>query len=55
MLEGLAKRFCEPIEIVEQVYRAELVSVESQARIRAFLPIIARRRAKDVLRHRRAR
>jgi len=52
MVEELAATSQAPVDLVERVYRVELTSLESHARIRLYLPIIARRRAREVLRQR---
>jgi len=51
-IEELAADSHSPVELVERLYRDELTILESQARIRVYLPLIVRRRVRDVLRHR---
>lgn len=49
-LERLAADGRHTIEAVERLYLTELVALERQARIHAFVPLIAMRRVRDALR-----
>jgi hypothetical protein len=51
-IEELAAVSNSPIELVEEVYENELRILEPQAKIRLYLPLIVRRRVRDVLRQR---
>jgi len=53
-IEELAADSHSPIEFVEEVYRNELTMLEPQAKIRLYLPLIVRRRVRDVLRQQQA-
>jgi hypothetical protein len=41
------------VEVVEQLYRREIQSLQARATIQTFLPIVALRRVRDTLRARR--
>lgn len=51
-LAEIAALYCVPVEVAESVYQFELGSLLAEARIRTFLPIIAQRRVREVLRRR---
>jgi Protein of unknown function (DUF3562) len=51
-IEELAAGSDSPIELVEQLYHNELTVLEPQARIRLYLPLIVRRKVREVLRRR---
>ena len=51
-IEELAAVSHAPIELVERLYQNELTILEPRARIRLYLPLIVRRRVREVLRHR---
>ena len=49
-LEQIAADAQRPVETVERLYVSELAILDSEARIQAFVPLIAMRRVKDALR-----
>jgi hypothetical protein len=49
-LEKLAKTWSRPVETVEQLYKEEVSSLERQARVHAFVPVVALRRVRERLR-----
>lgn len=50
-LEQIAADTHRPLEIVEQLYMSELAILDREARVQAFLPVIAERRVKEALRN----
>jgi hypothetical protein len=54
-IELLAKKSDIPLDTVAQIYRAEHAKLEQTARIKTFLPVLAHRRVKEILRSRGAR
>jgi Protein of unknown function (DUF3562) len=50
-LEKIAADAQCPVEMVELVYLSELSALDQEARIQAFVPVIALRRARHALRH----
>jgi Protein of unknown function (DUF3562) len=50
-LEKIAADAQRPMEIVEQLYLTALTVLDQEARIQAFVPVIALRRVKDALRN----
>jgi len=54
-IQSLAERWHSPLDEVERLYRNELTELESCARITQYLPLLASRRVRDLLRHPRDR
>jgi hypothetical protein len=50
-LERLAARTHRPVELVRELYQRELDRLEREARIARFLPLIALRHVREMLRH----
>lgn len=50
-LEKIAADTQRPMEMVEQLYISELSVLDREARIQAFVPLIAERRVKEALRN----
>jgi hypothetical protein len=50
VIAELARQTDRPIEEVESVYARQLEEVEAYATVKAFVPVIAKRRARDILR-----
>jgi hypothetical protein len=48
-VEGLARETDTPVDAVRELYRAEREKLEHSARITAFVPVLARRRVKELL------
>jgi hypothetical protein len=51
-VEELAAESQSPIELVQKLYQNELTALEPQAKIHLYLPLIVRRKVRDVLRQR---
>jgi len=49
-VETLAVRSNKPFETIERLYLEELARLERDARIRTYLPLVALRRVRDMLR-----
>jgi len=49
-LEKLAGQHHCPLELVERLYVRELTLLEGEARVQAFVPVVALRRVREVLR-----
>ena len=50
VIQELARRTGRPVEQVRSVYEEQLAILGSDARVTAFLPVLAKRRAQEVLR-----
>jgi hypothetical protein len=50
VIQTLAERSHSPFALVEKMYRNELTQLESHARITQYLPLVATRRVRDLLR-----
>jgi hypothetical protein len=50
-LEKIAADTQRPMEVVEQLYLSALTVLDREARIQAFVPVIAERRVKEALRN----
>jgi len=50
-VQSLAERSRSPLELVERMYRRELAQLASHARVTQYLPLLASRRVRDLLRH----
>jgi len=53
-IQTLTERWHLPFEVVKTMYCHELAQLASHARIRQYLPLLASRRVRDLLRHARA-
>lgn len=51
IIEGLAKEISWPVEEVENIYAEIFGRLSSSARVRDFLPVLTRKKVRDVLRH----
>ena len=51
-VEQLARESGYPLEFVQDLYQRELVSLEHDARIRSYIPVLAMKRVRDALRAR---
>jgi hypothetical protein len=49
VIDDLAKHTHRPVEQVRVVYEQQLALLEADARVTVFLPILAKRRAKEAL------
>ena len=49
-VEKLAAHWNCPLERVERLYASELTMLEAEAKIQTFVPLVALRRVRDVLR-----
>jgi hypothetical protein len=49
-IEGLAQETAQPIAGVKAVYEVEFIKLKSDAKITAYLALLARRRARESLR-----
>ena len=48
-MEGLARETDTPVDAVRELYRVEREKLEHSARITTFVPVLARRRVKELL------
>ena len=48
-VEVLARETDTPVDAVRELYRVEREKLEHSARIKAFVPVLARRRVKELL------
>ena len=53
-IESLARETQTPIAIVDEIYRIEHAKLDRMARIKTFVPVLIRRRVKELLRSRRS-
>jgi hypothetical protein len=49
IIDELARRTGRPVEVVRTVYEEQLAILASDATVTVFLPVLARRRAREVL------
>lgn len=52
-MESLARETDTPVEVVHEVYRRERDELERTARIKTYVPVLAHRHVKELLRDRR--
>jgi Protein of unknown function (DUF3562) len=50
----LARETDTPVELVQEIYASERAKLERTARIKTYVPVLARRHVKALLRERRA-
>ncbi len=48
-IHDLARQTRRPVEEVRTVYEQQLAALEADAKVKTFLPILAKRRAREVL------
>ena len=53
-IENLARETDMPVEIVHEIYNIEHAKLEQVARIKTYVPVLPRRRVKDLLQTQRA-
>jgi Protein of unknown function (DUF3562) len=53
-IENLARETDMPVEIVHEIYNIEHAKLEQVARIKTYVPVLTRRRVKDLLQTQRA-
>ena len=53
-IESLARETQTPIAIVDEIYRIEHAKLDRVARIKTFVPVLIRRRVKELLRSQRS-
>jgi hypothetical protein len=53
-IENLARETDMPVEIVHEIYSIEHAKLEQGARIKTYVPVLTRRRVKDLLQTHRA-
>ena len=53
-IESLARETETPIAIVDEIYRIEHAKLDRVARIKTFVPVLIRRRVKELLRSQRS-
>ena len=46
-IQTLAEHSHSPLDLVEQIYRTELIQLEMDARITQYLPLVTSRRVRD--------
>ncbi len=49
LVREIARQSNQPLEDVRSIYEAQFRHLESQARIRTYLPILAARRTREIL------
>lgn len=49
-IEGLAQETDTPVEVVQTIYNHERARLERSARIKTYIPVLAKRHVKSVLR-----
>jgi Protein of unknown function (DUF3562) len=52
-IEGLARETDTPLDTVHRIYHVERAKLEQFARIKTYVPVLTRRRVKDLLQNRR--
>ncbi len=53
-IEGLARETDMPLDTVDRIYQVERAKLEKDARIKTYVPVLTRRRVKDLLQERRS-